>query len=76
MSEDKNMSFLDHLEELRWRLVRIAIAIVIIGAVIFSFQEWIMDHVFLNLKDPSFISFRLMCQYFGVCIDEIPLSFN
>jgi sec-independent protein translocase protein TatC len=76
MSEDKNMSFLDHLEELRWRLVRIAIAIVIIGAVIFSFQEWIMDHVFLNLKDPSFISFRLMCQYFGVCIDEIPLSFQ
>jgi len=76
MSEDKQMSFLDHLEELRWRLVRIAIAIVIIGSIIFSFQEWIMDHVFLNLKDPSFISFRLMCQYFGVCVDDIPLSFQ
>ncbi len=33
--ENENMSFLGHLEELRWRLVKAVIAIVIVGCVIF-----------------------------------------
>lgn len=68
------MSFLDHLEELRWRLVRIASVIVLIAIVLWIFQEWIIDHVFLSMKDPSFISFKFMCDYFGMCIDEIPVK--
>ncbi|MEY4604086.1 MAG: twin-arginine translocase subunit TatC [Bacteroidota bacterium] len=76
MEEDKQMSFLDHLEELRWRLVRMAIAIVIVATVLFIFQEWIMNHIFLSMSDKDFVSFRLMCKYFGVCITEIPVSFQ
>ena len=72
--ESKNMSFLDHLEELRWRLVRIAISIVTIAGVLWWFQEWIMDNLFLSMKDPSFITFRLMCEHVGVCVVEIPLK--
>jgi len=74
MENDKQMSFLNHLEELRWRLVRIAIAIVTVSTVLWFFQEWIMDNLFLSMKDPSFITFRLMCEYVGVCVDEIPLK--
>ncbi len=74
MEEDKNMSFLGHLEELRWRLVRIASVIVVLGIVLWFFQEWIMDHLFLSMKNPDFITFRLMCQYFGLCVEEIPLK--
>ncbi|TXI83494.1 MAG: twin-arginine translocase subunit TatC [Crocinitomicaceae bacterium] len=74
MKEGKEMSFLDHLEELRWRLVRIASVIVLIAIVLWIFQEWIIDHVFLSMKDPSFISFKFMCDYFGMCIDEIPVK--
>lgn len=74
MEENKEMSFLDHLEELRWRLVRIAVAIVLFAFVLWWFQEWIMDHLFLSLKDPSFFTFRIMCDHFGVCVDEIPLK--
>ena len=33
-----------------------------------------MDNLFLSMKDPSFITFRLMCEYVGVCVDEIPLK--
>jgi sec-independent protein translocase protein TatC len=76
MSEEKQMSFLDHLEELRWRLVRVAISIVVVACVLFYFQEWIMDQVFLSMRDPNFITFRLLCEYFGVCITEIPVSFQ
>jgi sec-independent protein translocase protein TatC len=76
MKDEKNMSFLDHLEELRWRLVKISIAILIVAVVLFYYQEWIMNHLFLSMRDPNFITFRLMCEWFGVCIKEIPVSFQ
>ena len=74
MEEDKKMSFLDHLEELRWRLVRIAIFIVVVAIVLWIYQEWIMDHLFLSMKNPDFISFKLICDYLGVCVEEIPVK--
>lgn len=74
MEEGKKMSFLDHLEELRWRLVRMAISIVTVAIVLWVFQEWIMDHLFLSMKDPSFISFRIICEYLNVCVDAIPVN--
>ena len=74
MEEDQNMSFLGHLEELRWRLVRIALAIVILGIALWFFQEWIMNNLFLSMKNPDFITFQLMCDYFGICVKEIPME--
>jgi len=72
--ENSQMSFLEHLEELRWRLVRCAIAIVSIGIVIWIFQEWIMENLFLSMKSHDFISFRLMCEWFGTCVEDIPVQ--
>ena len=72
--ENSQMSFLEHLEELRWRLVKCAIAIVSIGIVIWIFQEWIMENVFLSMKSHDFISFRLMCEWFGTCVEDIPVQ--
>lgn len=74
MEENSNMSFLQHLEELRWRLVRSSIAIVTIAVVLWFFQEWIIDNVFLSMKNPSFPTFQLMCSTFGICIEEIPVK--
>ena len=76
MEEQGNMPFLNHLEELRWRLVRAAIAIIIVGTVIWFYQEEIIDIVFLSMAKKDFITFRLMCQFFGVCINEIPIKFQ
>jgi sec-independent protein translocase protein TatC len=74
MEEERNMSFLQHLEELRWRLVKCAIAIVIGAVVIFWNQEWIMDNIFLIMLDNDFISFRLLCYWFNVCTDPAPVE--
>ena len=74
MEDQKEMSFLDHLEELRWRLVRMAIAIILLAGVFWWFQEWIMETVFLSMKEPSFITFRIMCDNFGMCIESIPVK--
>jgi sec-independent protein translocase protein TatC len=74
MEEEKHMSFLEHLEELRWRLVRAAIAVLVISSVLFIYQEWIMENLFLSMNKKGFITFQLMCDYFGICIEEIPLK--
>lgn len=74
MEEGKNMSFLDHLEELRWRLVRSSVAIVLFATVIFIFRQWIMDYVFMTLKSPDFPTYALLCDWFGICVDEIKLN--
>lgn len=74
MSEGKKMSFLDHLEELRWRLVKSAIAVITFAVVLWFFQEWIMNNLFLSMKDPDFITFRLICEYMGICVEEIPVT--
>lgn len=69
MEEGKNMSFLQHLEELRWRLVKSSIAIVVCAGVLFYYQEWIMDNIFLKMLDADFISFRLLCDLLGICTE-------
>jgi sec-independent protein translocase protein TatC len=74
MEEGKNMSFMDHLEELRWRLVRSAIAILLLAILLWIYNEWIMDNIFLSMNKSSFFSFRILCEYFDLCLDEIPMK--
>jgi sec-independent protein translocase protein TatC len=76
MSDNKQMSFLDHLEELRWRLMRSAVVIILFAIVIWIYQKEIMENVFLIMIDPNFITFRLLCEYLNVCIDKIPVNFQ
>ncbi len=74
MSEEKKMSFLDHLEELRWRLVRSAISILVVAILIWIYQEWIMDHIFLTMSSNHFITFKYLCSWFGICVNDIPIK--
>ena len=76
MEDQGNMPFLNHLEELRWRLVRAAVAILIVGTVIWFYQETIINVVFLSMAKKDFITFQIMCKYFGICITEIPIKFQ
>ena len=49
MAKNKNeMSFLDHLEELRWHLVRSTLAIFIVAVLIFVFSETIYNDFLLH----------------------------
>ena len=74
MEEKSTMSFLDHLEELRWRLVRAAIAVLIFTVFLWMYQEWIIENIFLSMKNANFITYRYMCSWFGVCTPEIPVK--
>lgn len=59
----KEMSFLDHLEELRWHIIRGIMYILVGGIVLFVFQEWLFDTVIFGPTHKDFISYRLFCQW-------------
>ena len=46
-SEAGEMSFLEHLEEFRWRIIRSAVGVIIGGIIVGIFINWIMDNVLL-----------------------------
>ena len=56
------MSFLDHLEELRWHLIRSTLAIVLIGCVAFLMKDFIFDTVIFGPKKPDFPTYGLFCK--------------
>lgn len=74
MEERKEMSFLDHLEELRWRLVRSSIAIVIVGVVIWVFKSWIMENLFMTMRKSDFYTFRFLCDLINVCVEDVHVT--
>ena len=57
-SKGNEMSFLQHLEELRWHLVRASAAVIICGVVVFLNKQFIFDHVILAPKNPNFVTNR------------------
>lgn len=62
MSEEKEMSFLDHLEELRWHIVRSVTAIMVFMIVAFIAAPWIFDHIIFAPADVSFPTFKWLCK--------------
>lgn len=61
-NEVKEMSFWDHLKELRWRLVRSVIAVVVIAIAAFMFKEIIFDSIILAPKNSDFITNKWFCK--------------
>ena len=60
--EDKEMSFMDHLEELRWHIIRSLVAIVIGGIVLFIFRDWYFNKVILGPAFNDFASYKWFCD--------------
>lgn len=66
MSEQpKEMSFLGHLEELRWHLVRSASAIFLVAIVLFVFRETIYNNFIIAHTNSDFITYRFFCEVFS-----------
>ncbi|MFZ9074919.1 MAG: twin-arginine translocase subunit TatC [Flavobacteriaceae bacterium] len=82
MSENQpkdEMSFLDHLEELRWHLIRSVLAILIVATIAFIFKDFIFDVLLFGPKQKDFITYRWFCsisqslgQGNSFCIEELP----
>lgn len=57
------MSFVDHLEELRWHVVRSLIAVIVVAIVIFANIDIYFDTVILGPIRPDFISYDALCRF-------------
>jgi sec-independent protein translocase protein TatC len=75
------MSFLDHLEELRWHLIRSTIAVLIIASAALLMKEFIFDVVLFGPKNMDFPTYRFFCKigtFLGIdsdfCADELPFT--
>lgn len=73
------MSFLDHLEELRWHLIRATLAVVIAGGVAFLLKGFIFDVLLFGPSRGDFFSYDMLCRisnYIGIdggfCFEEMP----
>lgn len=77
---EAEMSFFDHLEALRWHLVRSAIAIVIFTIGAFAYYDFIFDKIIMGPAKTDFWTYRMLCKlgdYLhrdGFCIDKININ--
>lgn len=62
MSNEKEMSFLDHLEELRWHIVRSVVAIMIFMIVAFIYTPEIFDKIIFAPSRVDFPTFEVLCK--------------
>ena len=75
------MSFLDHLEELRWHLIRATLAVLVAGTVAFIAKDFIFDVILFGPKKASFWTYKVLCnisQTFGLdqtlCTQDLPFK--
>ena len=64
--QQKEMSFLGHLEELRWHLVRSASVVLIFGIFLFIFQKEVYENFLLAHRKSDFITYQLFCDFFNL----------
>ena len=76
---EKEMSFLDHLEELRWHLIRSVLAIVILASIAFLAKDFIFNVLIFGPKQADFPTYKILCkiaQFIGFkdsfCFTELP----
>lgn len=78
--EEKVMTFWDHLDELRWHIIRSLIAIVILAIVAFLNRKLIFDTIILAPSTSEFITNRALCELGkllslnALCIKELSLQ--
>ena len=77
--DPNKMSFLDHVEELRWSLIRSIIGILIGALIAGFFTDFIFDVIIFGPKRGSFITYEFFCDFgknFGIISDFCNPDFN
>ncbi len=78
--EEEGMSFLDHLEALRWHLLRSVSAVLIFSVAAFIAKDFVFGVLILGPSKVDFFTYRVLCDlgnYLGLpalCIDELPFT--
>lgn len=57
------MSFVDHLEALRWHLVRAVLVWLVAVIAIFTQIDWVFDNIVYAPARSTFVSYRALCDF-------------
>jgi len=77
---EAEMSFFEHLEVLRWHIIRSVIAIFVFAALAFSFYDFVFEDIIMGPKNLDFWTYRMMCKIGDVlnisdfCVNKIPFN--
>jgi sec-independent protein translocase protein TatC len=77
-TSEKEMSFLDHLEELRWHLIRSLISICVFAIAAFILKDFMFGQLILGPSKADFFTYRMFCKLgeltnsSAFCVDELP----
>jgi sec-independent protein translocase protein TatC len=77
--ENSEMTFLEHLEELRWHIIRSAVVIVVLSVIAFIFKYILFDIIILGPSRSDFITNVLLCRLGekvnapGLCVSPKPI---
>lgn len=78
--EEEGMSFLDHLEQLRWHLLRSIAAILIFTVIAFLAKSVVFGKIILGPSKIDFFTYQLLCKIAdaistpALCIDNLPFT--
>lgn len=79
--QEKEMSFLEHLEELRWHVIRSLVAVVVFTIGAFIAAPWIFENIIFAPARTSFPTFVWLCELGrlvgsgdALCVQEIPFK--
>ena len=69
---EAEMSFFDHLETLRWHLIRSAVAVLIFTGIAFWQYNFIFNQIIMGPFNPNFWTYRMLCKFgTGMCVTSI-----
>lgn len=80
--EKGEMTFLEHLEELRWHLVRSFVSVFVVALLAFLYKEFLFDTIIFGPSDPHFFTNRVLTMLgnkFGMpslCINQGAIHFQ
>lgn len=63
LPDQEEMGFIDHLEILRWHILRSVIAIFVFAIVIFVNIDWVFDHIIYGPMRPDFFTYTQLCEF-------------
>jgi sec-independent protein translocase protein TatC len=58
------MTFFEHIEELRWHLMRSVLSVLIISIVVFFSKTFVFEYVILGPTTKDFITYKFFCSLF------------
>ncbi|WBA41114.1 twin-arginine translocase subunit TatC [Hymenobacter canadensis] len=77
LGQPQEMSFIDHLEALRWHIIRAAISIVVFASIAFFSKEFLFHDLILGPSRADFWTYKTFCRFGAwvgapdLCIEKV-----